>query len=289
MVLRALLLLLAVCALSCASSSGGAASADAGTPGVTLMSQPYTVQPGQELFYCYTMTLPSDTVVTGFTPTYGKATHHILFAQTLSEEPNGFSDCPVLFKTTWAPLFVGGIGTSPLVLPEGVGMSLPKGTQILLQLHLLNASAETVTGTTGVTMQVAADPKAPFTPAGSYGLDDMNISIPPNSVGYQESMPCQVDKTMNVFAYFGHMHRIGTHLNLTDNGETLVDEGWNFDVQPTTSKTMLIKPNDMLKLTCSYTNTGTTPVVYGEDTSNEMCAFVFYYTNYTGLDGCVQQ
>ena len=289
MVLRTLLLLVALCAVSCSSSSGGsAASAEGGS--ITLTSQPYTLQAGQEKFYCYTMTLQSDVVVTGFTPTYGKGTHHILFAQTLALEPEGFSDCNVLFKTTWAPLFLGGIETTPLALPQGVGISLTKGTQILLQLHLLNSSSAPLTDSTGVTMELAADPKAPFTPAGIFGMTDETITIPPNSAGFQQSMSCKTGKPLDVFAYFGHMHRIGTHMTLTRNGsEMLVDQGWNFDVQPTTLKNMTISPTDNLKLTCTYTNTSAKAVVYGESTYNEMCAFVFYYTKYSGLDGCVQQ
>jgi hypothetical protein len=255
---------------------------------VTLTSDAYTLKPGEEEFYCYAMTLKSDIVITGFTPTYGQATHHILFAQTLAEEPDGFSNCHVLIKTSWAPLFVGGKETTPLKLPEGVGMKLTAGTQILLQLHLLNSSAKPITDKTAVTMAGAPDPNAPFTPAGIFGLDDEKISIPAGAAGFQQSMQCTPGKKLNVFAYLGHMHRIGTHMNLQQNGQTVIDEGWNFDAQPTTPKTMVINPTDQLKLTCTYTNTSDQAVVWGESTLNEMCAMVFYYTNFEGLDGCQQ-
>jgi hypothetical protein len=45
--------------LSCASSIGAASNASSPPPAsdVTLMSQPYTLHPGDEKFYCYTMTL----------------------------------------------------------------------------------------------------------------------------------------------------------------------------------------------------------------------------------------
>jgi hypothetical protein len=297
--MRTLLMLafavLAATLLSCSSSSGGGspqAQPDSGASptSITLASQPYTLQPGDEKFFCYTMTLPDDAVVTGFTPTYGNATHHILFAQTLALEPDGFSECNVLFKTTWAPLYVGGKNTNPLQLPEGTGMKLTAGTQILLQLHLLNASSAPITDSTSVTMQLAADPSQPYTPAGIYGLDDRTINIPPNATAYQTSMNCQSGKTMSVFALFGHMHKIGTHINVTRNGgEVLFDSDWDFDVQPTTAKSLTINPSDQLTLTCTYANTTSTAVTYGESTFNEMCAFVFYYTSYEGLDGCIQQ
>jgi hypothetical protein len=169
-------------------------------------------------------------------------------------------------------------------------MKLTSQTQILLQLHLLNATNAPITDSTGVTMQLASDPSAPFTPAGVYGLDNRKIDVPPNSAGYQVSMPCTPGKTMNVFALFGHMHRIGTHINVTRNGgEVLFDSGWNFDVQPTTTKQLTINPTDQLTLTCTYANTSSAHVTYGESTLNEMCAFIFYYTTFDGLDGCIQQ
>jgi len=292
MIPRPLLFAVALCVLSCGSSSGGTSgSADGGgsTNSITLASQTYTLQPGDEKFYCYTMTLPSDVVATAFTPKYGDATHHVVFAQTLALEPNGFSECDVFFKTTWSPLFVGGKGTTPLQLPQGAGMKLTKGTQILLQLHLLNSGTTAITDTTSVTMDVAADPTAPFTPAGIYGLDDEKISIPANAAGFQESMPCTIDKPLNIFAYFGHMHRLGTHLSITRNGSPFLDEDWNFDVQPTTAKALTLNPNDKLQLTCTYTNTTTNPVTFGESTKNEMCVAVFYYTKFDGLDGCQSQ
>jgi hypothetical protein len=288
---RLLPLVLAVLALSCSSKSAGSASSsgDGGDPNtVTLGSDTYTLQPGDEKFYCYTMTLPKDVVVTGFTPSYGQATHHIVFAQTLALEPDGFSECDVFFKTTWAPLFVGGVGTTPLELPAGSGMALTSGTQILLQLHILNASAAPVTGSTSITMQLAADPTAPYTPAGIYGLDDETINIPAGAVGFQQSMPCTIDKPLNVFAYFGHMHRLGTQISVTRNGQPLIGENWDFDVQPTTATTLTLNPNDQLELTCTYSNTTTNAVTFGESTKNEMCVFVFYYTKYDGLDGCQQ-
>jgi hypothetical protein len=277
-------------ALSCSSSSGGSPPATSTSNNqVTLASNEYTLQPGDEKFYCYTMTLTKDVVATGFTPKYGDATHHVVFAETLAPEPNGFSTCDVFFKTTWAPLFVGGKGTTPLQLPSGTGMKLAAGTQILLQLHLLNSGTAPITDTTSVSMDLAADPNAPFTPAGIFGLNDEKVTIPPNSVGFQQSMPCVLDKPLDVFAWFGHMHRLGTHLDVTRNGSPLVDEDWNFDVQPTTLQSFKLAQNDQLKLTCTYTNTGSTPVDFGESTTNEMCVAVFYYTTFDGLDGCVQQ
>ena len=50
-------------------------------------------------------------------------------------------------------------------------MKLTKGTQILLQLHLLNSGSSPITDTSSVTMQLAADPSAPFTQSLPFDAD----------------------------------------------------------------------------------------------------------------------
>src|SRR5215207_623243 len=97
-------LLLVVLLSACSSSE------DTGEH-IDLVSTPYTLQPGEEKYFCYTMRLPADrdVAITKMTPTYGEATHHILVAQTIVPEPEGFSECNVLIRTTWIPLYGGGL------------------------------------------------------------------------------------------------------------------------------------------------------------------------------------
>lgn len=293
-----------LCAIlaSCSSSSSspatggsdaGAGGGDAGTSTpantVTVASDSYTLQPGDEKYYCYTTTLTEDTVITGFNPTYGSATHHMLLAYTIAAEPDGFFECPVLIKTTWIPMFVGGKGTSPLALPAGSGMSLKKGQQILLQLHLQDATLDPVTETAKIDM-TTQDPSKPFEPAGIYGLFNQKISIPAGAANFPEDMTCQSDKTMTVFAGFAHMHKHGTHITLTNTATNakVYDADWKFDIQPTVPLSLTVNPGDNFKLECQYNNTGTDPITYGESSDNEMCGFIFYYTKFDALDGCVQ-
>lgn len=275
---------LALAAVSCSSSSS---SSSAG-PVITVASTAYTLAPGDEKYFCYTVTLDKDTVVTGFTPNYGAAAHHILLAQTLEPEKDGFSECNVLFKTTWVPLFVGGKGSTPAHLPDGAGIKLLAGSQVLLQLHLQNAGSAPVTGTTGVDMQTT-DASKSYKPAGIFGIDNRQIDIPPGASNYETKMDCKVTKSMDVFAVFGHMHKTGQHISVNRGSETIYDSDWKFDIQPTTQKSMTVSPNDTLSLHCFYANSTAAAIKYGESSNTEMCAFVLYYTPFDGLDGCVQK
>src|SRR3954463_8634866 len=141
---------------------------------IDLKSSSYTLQPGEEKYFCYAMNLPKDRdiAITKMTPTYGKGTHHILFSQTIATEPDGFSECNTLIRSTWIPLYAGGLDSGPLTLPENTGFKpLEKGGQILMQLHLQNATDQPITDTT--TMKIDyVDATPDLIPAGIFGMDN---------------------------------------------------------------------------------------------------------------------
>lgn len=275
---------LAACADDPAGPGGGAGIDDP----IVVESQDYTLQPGEERYYCYTTKLQEDVVVSGLVPTYGDGTHHIILAQSIVDEPEGFEECTVLFKTTWIPLFLGGKGTTPVQFPEGAGYKLTKGTPIVMQLHLQNPGEAPMTAKTLVAM-TRLDPALPFTPAGIFGLDKRTFEIPPQSLNYETGMTCDSHgKTLEVFATLPHMHKRGRHVQVMRNEADLLFEGaWDFDQQSTTSQRMTITPSDKIKLSCRFDNPTAAAIKYGESSDDEMCAFVFYYTPFTGLDGCL--
>ena len=49
-----------------------------------------------------------------------------------------------------AVLYASGVGTDALELPDGVAVKIPAGKQILLNLHLFNASDTPLEGTSGI-------------------------------------------------------------------------------------------------------------------------------------------
>ena len=249
----------------------------------------YTVQPSEEKrYYCFTTRLPADqdVFVTAITPTYGKATHHLGVYYTLADEPDGVFDCPQLVKQTWIPLYGGGIESGTLAAPPGAAFHLKAGQQILVQLHLLNATTAVVTDKATITFDTTMNSDA--TPAGMFGMTDTQISLPPQAAS-DVSMNCQVGEDMSVFAVFGHMHQLGTRIELSrTNGSMLFGESWDFNNQPTIPQLFQLSQGDQLTLHCHYQNTSDATVAYGESSNDEMCAFVLYYTPYQHLDGCQQ-
>jgi hypothetical protein len=261
-------------------------------PAVDFVTQDYELEPGDEKYICYTMNLPDrDVAIDKITPTYGKGTHHIFFAFTIAEEPEAVFDCPVLFKVTWIPLYLGGVDSGPLVLPDGAAFRMPPGQQIMVQLHLQNTTAEPIKD--HVSMRLREAEPTDLLPAGVFGMDNRVIAVPPGSESVKSSMTCSPRRDMDVFAILGHMHKYGQRLDLFRTGaagnEPLFSQVWNFDEQPTTPVSLQFAQSDELLLECSHGNPTSNPIGYGESSDNEMCAIVFYYTPYDELGGCVAQ
>lgn len=283
---------LIVSAMAVACGSKDSAPAPAGPGKLRHETKSYTLQPGEEKYFCYTMTLPADheTLVTEFAPEYGRAVHHFSYYYTIAPEPDGYSECPVLIKTTWVPLFEGGRDSGKLSLPAGAGVRL-RGQQLLIQLHLLNSTKSPITETSAMVM-TTIDPTTKTLGAGLFGFDNRVISIPPKTTEYEQSMSCPVDKDMDVFAIMGHMHTRGSYIQVSrgaaPGAEVLYESKWNFDVQPTTPLVLKIKKGDNIHLRCKWANDSDKLIKYGESTYDEMCAFVWYYTPYEALDGCIK-
>jgi hypothetical protein len=264
------------------------------TPHIDFVSDTYMLQPGEEKYLCYATNLPvdRDIALVKLTPSYGPGTHHILVSQTIAPEP-AFSECPVLSKMTWVPIYAGGKGSSPLELPDNTGfIPLTRGQQVVMQLHLQNATDAVISAKTAMRIDfVEAAPG--LTHAGFIGFDNRTLNIPAHSDAVMNEMRCIMDQEVKVFAALGHMHKHGLRLDVSRGpaagAEMLYSEDWNFDAQPITPVSFQLKPNDDLFLRCTYRNDGDTPLVYGESSNNEMCVLVLYYAPASTAHGCVQK
>jgi hypothetical protein len=247
----------------------------------------YTLAAGEEKYFCYTMKLPSDreTVVTAFTPHYGKLVHHFVLSYTLTPEPAGFSECPVRFKDSWVPLYEAGRESGKLTVPSGTAFRF-SGQQLVMQLHLVNPGRAAVTEKSGVTMETI-DPTQKTVSAGIFGFDNRAIAIAPRSDAHAE-MSCTMTRDMDVFAVLGHMHERGTSIELKRGTDVLFTTPWSFDVQPTTPLRFHVSKGDVMSLRCAWNNSTDNAIAYGERAADEMCSLIWYYTPYEKLDGCAK-
>ncbi len=258
------------------------------TPDIQLMG-------GQEEYLCYTVKLDeaADVAVNQFQGYTTTVVHHFEVFQAIAPEQDGLFDCSQqLIKITWLPLFGGGAQAGGLTLPDGAGFKIPKNAQLLVQLHLLNATTAPASTHVVVNMDYVNDPTT-VTPAGIFAVGSMNIDLLPNSTGTKVSSSCNLPKPLNVFAVQPHMHTLGTSITL-DSGATQAASAmayqrnpWVFGVQPIDTFTKTFAKGDYVNVDCVYDNTTPNEVMYGESTHDEMCYFVLFYTPFDQLDGCI--
>jgi hypothetical protein len=286
----------ALLSLSCGddSSQNGPLQPLPPAGGQQLASMPYTVQPGQEKYFCYTFHSPKDAArsIIEVQPITGTIVHHAVLFQTLVPEREGFSECPVLIKQTWLPIWGGGRNTNGIKLPDGVAFNIDSDTQYLLQLHLLNAGSAPVTERSGINLTYAPV-GATLTPAGIYAFGTFSVDIPAGAMGVQKVISCNANRDMHVFATFPHMHKLGKKLEFM-HGTTQADatmqyakDPWVFGDQPMDPVDFVVNPGDFTQATCTWDNPTNVDVKYGESTNDEMCFFLLFYYPYTQLGGCV--
>lgn len=279
---------------------GDSAPADDTPPppanGYQLKTPMLTLDAGQERYLCYTVRLneKQQVAVTKFDAFTTSVIHHYEVFQALVPEQDGLFECPGqgAVKMTWLPLFGGGVGAAGLTVPDGAGFKIPGNSQLLLQLHMLNAS--TTSSSSNVTINMTyADDAAKVTPAGIFALGSMNINLPAGSQGVKINSQCALPKKLNVFAVQPHMHKLGTKITM-ERGQDPASmqtifkrDPWVFGAQPIEPFSMNLNSGDYVGTTCTFNNTTSKPVMYGESTLDEMCYFVLFYTPFDRLDGCI--
>lgn len=168
--------------------------------------------------------------------------------------------------------------------PDGVGTFVPKGPgSLMLDMHyynLGNSSAEQ--DNSG--LEVCVTYTEPQNVATTIGLGALPAVGPgqrvDNSAQCTVSMPAGT--TVKLMSVAPHMHKLGVNgkLELIRNGQTTVvhDAPFTFGDQTLYKIDVDLMNGDVLKTTCTYDNTTSRRVGFGQNSDDEMCFnFVEYY------------
>jgi len=257
-------------------------------PDVVLkMEQPYTV--------AATGTLPYQwfRVPTNFTedkwiqaaevkPGERGVVHHVLVFiddhKTL--RPNGLDG----FIAEYVP------GESPMVFPEGVAKRVPKGSDLLFQIHYTPVGAEKK-DLTSLGFKFAA--KAPEKVADTVGILGMPLRIPPGAENHKVERHFTLPVDATVYSYSPHMHVRGKAFRISatypDGKEEVLLSVPKYDFNWQT-RYLLKEPKKFAKGTqllveAWYDNSKNNPfnpdptktVTWGEQTEDEMMIGYFDY------------
>jgi hypothetical protein len=271
----------------------GSSSTSTPTPAASsysIQAPAVTVAAGQERYVCYTLTLDKDLAVDRFDYPVQDYVHHLFLSRTIVPEQDGQAECDVVFKTTWEPLFIGGKGSTSLQYPPGDANVLPKGSQLVLQLHVVNPSATAQTVKVDLTLRnsTATNP----VPVGIYAFGTTALSLPPLTTS-SVTNECTPDQDVSTFAILAHMHELGSAMTLETADATgkytrvYQRNPYDFNNQTIDQAPLVISKGTKTRVTCTYNNTTNATVTFGESSYNEMCYLVMYVPGHTGTTGCV--
>jgi hypothetical protein len=232
---------------------------------------------GGDVYKCVRVTLTEDTYLTSIMAQAPLGSHHTVLSLAGGNGtagPDGEQDCGVSTLGT-VMLYASGVGTSPLDFPPDVGIKIAAGTQIHLNLHLYNASDETITGESAILVkqQSAAPPMlAEMVFAGKF-----LFQIPSNNQPYTTTGGCTANSSYNLFAVWPHQHKLGTHHKFEiirgGNSTVLHDAAFAFGEQHYYLKdpVFAVQSGDQIRTTCTWVNNTGSNVTFGDSSDTEMC------------------
>ncbi len=252
--------------------SGSGSDADGFT---TLVSSSWTLPASTEQYLCVRLTIQADTYISAIKPMSPAGTHHsVLMAGPSDGQPDGTTQCD---STLSRPsIYASGVGTDELDLPDGVAIHLTPGEQLLLNLHLFNATDGEMTGTSGIQIaEVDASDVQHVAGVLLAGKAKGLVVVPDAST---QTGTCTTPDGMTMFAAAPHMHLLGTYLTATytppgGQPQTLIDQSYSFDAQKYVMQTpeVVTQAGGQYAITCSYFNPSPENVYFGESTTDEMC------------------
>jgi peroxiredoxin len=194
----------------------------------------------------------------------------------------GFIVNPSNFVGGWAP------GMQPKRLPDGVGMKLPKGSDLCVQFHYHRTGKEEK-DRTKIGLYFA---KGPVT-EGFRSLPAAGLfrEIPPGEKSFKVENVWKLTEDVTVHRLVPHMHLLGKDIELAmttpDGKEAMLiripEWDYNWQEQYDLKEPLKLPKGTLLRVRATYDNSAENPnnpsapprpVRLGEQTTNEMC-FVF--------------
>ncbi len=254
--------------------------------GVALYTPVLEIEPGTDVTYCTFTDFVTDEDVfirttRGSQSEWG---HHAIMMQTTEVREPGTVLCSGEEMETLRQLMggTGGEGQAGYDPPERVGMTIPKGSQFVIQSHWINASAE-ARRVQAMMVTVPGSQAADRIDTGTVALLDVGFSVPARGAS-SAKVTCEFQQEQRFFMAIGHEHEWGTHVraNVIRAGgvrEALFDRPFEphhvFDPPVSTydlDDPLVIAAGDAIEFECEWQNDTADPLTF----PREMCVFFGY-------------
>jgi copper type II ascorbate-dependent monooxygenase-like protein len=271
-----------------------------GTPDLVVkMTEPFQVYAsGEDIVRAFVIPLPitedHDVVGVEFRPGNRRVTHHALIYVDNSGEARkrDAADPGPGYKSVGGPGFrpagsLGGWvpGSTPHFYPEGVGTLLPRGGDVVVQVHYHpDGKPEVDQSELGLFFAKAPQPKRLM----ALPMVSPKLEIPAGEAHYVTSANFTTPVDIELIAAAPHMHYLGRTMKLWATRPDGVEEkliaidDWSFNWQGSYQfqRPLRLPKGSVIHLEATYDNSADNPnqpsnppkaVTWGEQTTDEMC------------------
>ncbi len=263
------------------SGSGGASS---GIPDeVTLELDPFEVEGGSELSLCQTFKNPfggNEVFLNEFEVHMAEGSHHLTVNYADFAADSGVTPCSGL-ESPEGPFTVQR-PDEVFTYQEGVAAQLRKEQGLRLILHFINVTNNGVTPSVRLTLRRTPSENVQQI-AFIRALSTLDVEVAPRSIRTIEGgITLSSGSEWDLLWVLPHMHRAGTHFTVSAGpaaAPNLIYETHSWDTMShKLDPALQLHPGDALNYSCTYENTGATPLILGPSPNTEaMCQLVFHY------------
>ncbi len=260
---------------------------------VTLTADPFTVDPGGEVYKCQTFANPfgRDVDLVYRDGTMSAGSHHFFLFNmdptTLRTDPTPLGDCPGAGLEFHPFPYLSQQPHWIVNYPQSnMGYPLAAANALMINVHFLNSSSSALQPTVRISI-TAAKPGVVTTHVGTIFLNNTVFSVPANTPKTQpvdESktwtpFPGQLPDTYNIFTSWSHMHRTALDFRASANGSVFYEEtNWDSPQLFLHNPPLPMTGSTPISWTCTYYNDTDSDLSFGDSAiSNVMCIYLGQY------------
>lgn len=224
-------------------------------------------------------------------PSCGSLEQEKAFAASNPEIPGRGFEGEFLYETNlvgmWFP------GTNPIVLPAGIGIKVPRGACLIMEVHYTTWQPETVVDKTMIGLRWARKPI--YKERVAKRISNEFFTIPAGAKHYQVKASKTIDDPVTIYSMAPHMHQFGTDFvaeALLPDGEKrcLIDVEYDFKHQGNyiLKQPIQLPAGTQITIRAFYDNTEDFPrqlnhppvrIPFGPTSDKEMCQMTIGLTN----------
>ncbi len=277
---------------SSGGSSSGGSTTTCGDAGVTNNSEidyssapvvltmtSFTVNQGQEVYYCQTFANPWGKAVDvkDYTLNMGVGSHHMFAFYATNATNVPLAACPLGGATFNPYTFTAQSPHAELTYPSTVGASVPAGTGFQLMVHYLNTGATPLQSNVSLTMYIAK-PNVVTNHAGALFLNQPTMRVSNTCTTASGGCPSTATYTLpqdvEIMSTNSHMHKFGTNFVATaSTGQTLFQTTqWDEPPSQPYCPTLHLSAGTTITWTCTDVNDTGGTLTFGQSAlTNVMC------------------